>query len=68
MINDRFTSQVLGAVTIVMAFLIDVSFFIFTAPEIRHQPTFPLVVIVPSLPLFAAGVWLIRRGSRMKQK
>ena len=31
----------------------------FTQPEISHRPTFPLVVIVPSLPLVAFGVYLV---------
>lgn len=66
MVSDRFTSKVLGALVLIMTLLIDVSCFIFTKPEIRFRPTFPLVVVLPSLPLFAIGVYLFRRGSRLK--
>jgi hypothetical protein len=60
-INDRFTSRVLGSVILLMVFLISVSCFMFTNPEIRHRATFPLVVIGPSLPFVAVAVWLLRR-------
>ncbi len=66
MLNDRFTAQVLGAMTIVMTVLIDVSMFVFTRPELSHRPTFPLVVIVPSLPLFALGAWFFHRARQLK--
>jgi len=65
-LSDRFTARVLGAVVLVMTLLIDVSCFIFTRPEIRSRPTFPLVVLIPSLPLFAVSVWLFRRAARLK--
>lgn len=66
MITDRFTAQVLGALALVMTLLIDVSCFIFTKPEISHRPTFPLVVFLPSLPIVAFGVYLLRKSSRLK--
>ncbi|MBN9166580.1 MAG: hypothetical protein BGO98_43775 [Myxococcales bacterium 68-20] len=66
MLTDRFTAQVLGAIVLVMTILIDVSCFIFTKPEISHRPTFPLVVLIPSLPLFAVSFWLFRRAARLK--
>ena len=66
MLNDRFTAQVLGAIVLVMTILIDVSCFIFTKPEISHRATFPLVVFIPSLPLFAVSFWLFRRAARLK--
>jgi lipopolysaccharide export LptBFGC system permease protein LptF len=65
-LNDRFTARVLGAVVLVMTLLIDVSCFIFTKPEISHRPTFPLVVLVPSLPLIALSIWLFRRAAELK--
>jgi hypothetical protein len=65
-LSDRFTARVLGAIVLVMTLLIDVSCFIFTKPEIRSRPTFPLVVIVPSLPLIGLSVWLFRRSARLK--
>ncbi len=66
MLTDRFTAQVLGAIVLVMTILIDISCFIFTKPEISHRPTFPLVVLIPSLPLFAVSFWLFRRAARLK--
>jgi hypothetical protein len=66
MLTDRFTARVLGAIVLVMTVLIDVSCFIFTKPEVRMRPTFPLVVIVPSLPLLAASYWLFRRSAQLK--
>jgi hypothetical protein len=65
-ITDRFTARVLGAVVLVMTFLIDVSCFIFTRPEVRQQPRFALIVIVPSLPLVALAVYLFRRASKLE--
>ena len=66
MLTDRFTARVLGAVVLVMTVLIDISCFLFTKPEISHRPTFPLVVILPSLPLFGLAVWLFRRAEQLK--
>lgn len=66
MLTDRFTAQVLGGLVIVMTILIDVSCFVFTKPEISHRPTFPLVVLIPSLPLFAAAAYLFRRAKSLK--
>ena len=66
MITDRFTARVLGALVIIITMIIDVSCFIFTKPEISHRATFPLVVFGPSLPLFAFGVYLLRRSSSLK--
>jgi len=65
-ITDRFTARVLGAIVLVMVFLIDVGCFMFTNPEIRHKATFPLVVIVPSLPLVGLAVWFFRRAEQLK--
>ena len=66
MITDRFTARVLGAVILIMTFLIDVSCFIFTKPEIRSRASFPLVVLVPSLPLVAVAYYLFRRAAKLK--
>lgn len=66
MLTDRFTARVLGAVVLVMTLLIDISCFIFTKPEISHRPTFPLVVLIPSLPLIGVSIWLFRRASQLK--
>lgn len=65
-ITDRATARILGAVVLIMTFLIDVSCFIFTKPEISHRATFPLVVLVPSLPLIGFAVYLFRRASKLK--
>lgn len=68
MITDRFTARVLGLLLIFLAFVIDVSCFIFTQPELRHSPRFALIVIGPSLPLFAFGAFLLKRAERLKQE
>ena len=66
MISDRLTAKVLGALLIILALVIDVSCFVFVKGEVRAKPMFPLVVIVPSLPLFALGAWLIRKGDSLE--
>lgn len=68
MITDRFTARVIGALVIVMTVLIDVSCFIFSRPELRARASFPLVILVPSLPLFAYGIYLLRRASQLKEE
>jgi lipopolysaccharide export LptBFGC system permease protein LptF len=65
-ITDAFTARVLGSICLVMTLIVDVSCFIFTKPEISHRPTFPLVVILPSLPIIAFGVYLFRKASHLK--
>ena len=66
MITDRFTARVLGAIVLIMVFLVDVGCFMFTKSEIRHMPTFPLIVLLPSLPLIAFAVYLFRRASQLE--
>lgn len=68
MITDRFTARVLGGLLLMMTVLIDISCFLFTKAEIRQRLSFPLVVFIPSLPLYAAGVYLLRRASRLKEE
>jgi hypothetical protein len=65
-ITDRFTARVLGAVVLVMTLLIDIGCFLFTNPEIRHRASFPVVVIVPSLPLVALAIYFFRRADQLK--
>jgi hypothetical protein len=67
-ITDRFTARVLGAVVLLMTFLVDVGCFMFTRPELRSRPSFPLVVLVPSLPLVAFGVYLLWKAGRLKEE
>lgn len=67
MITDRMTAKVLGLVVILITFLIDTSCFMFARPEAR-TPRFATVVIVPSLPLFAIGLLLLRKASKMKDE
>jgi hypothetical protein len=66
LINDRFTAKVLGLVIILFALLIDASFFMLSKPEAKAKPGFALIILVPSLPFIALGVYLIRKGERMK--
>ena len=66
MITDQFTAKVLASVIFIMTFLIDVGCFLFTRPEISHKPTFPLVVLIPSIPLVLFATFLFRRASKLK--
>lgn len=66
MITDQFTAKVLGSVIFIMTFLIDIGCFLFTKPEISHKPTFPLVVLIPSIPLLLVATILFRRASKLK--
>jgi len=66
MLSDRFTAKVLGLLVLVLAVLIDISFFMFSKPEAKQNPSFPIMVIGTSLPIFVFGAVLLYRGSRMK--
>lgn len=66
MLTDRFTARVLGGVTVAMAIVIDISTFMFTKPEIRQKPSFPLFLLVLSLPMFGAAVFFFRRAKQLK--
>jgi lipopolysaccharide export LptBFGC system permease protein LptF len=66
LINDRFTAKVLGLVIILFALLIDASFFMLSKPEAKAKPGFALIIIVPSLPFIGIGLYLLRKGERMK--
>lgn len=66
-INDRFTARVLGATVFVLGVLIDVSMFMFVKGEVRTKPEFPLLVLVPSLPIFVVGFVLWRRASKLSE-
>ena len=66
MLNDRLTARILGAVVSLMTFAIVIGSVFFTKPEIRERPSFPIVVIVLTLPPAALAVWLFRRASRLK--
>lgn len=68
MINDRYTARVLGALLVILAILIDVSSFIFVKPEVRQKPGFALIVILPSLPIVAFGIHLLRRASKLREE
>ena len=67
MINDRFTAKVIGLVIILFALLIDASFFMLSKPEAKAKPGFALIIIVPSLPFIALGIYLLRKGDRLKE-
>ena len=65
MITDRLTARVLGLLLIVLPFLIDVSCLLFSQPELRAKPGFVGIVFGSTIPLFAAGAWLLRKASRL---
>jgi hypothetical protein len=68
LINDRFTAKVLGLVIILFALLIDASFFMLSKPEAKAKPGFAFIILVPSLPFIGLGVYLLRKGERLKQE
>jgi hypothetical protein len=45
--------------------LIDMSTIMFTKAD-PARPMFPVFVVLPSLPIFAFGAYLLRRGFTMK--
>lgn len=65
MITDRFTARVLATTIFVLGALIDLSMFLFVNPATRARPDFPLLVLVPSLPIFVVGLVIWRRGSKL---
>jgi hypothetical protein len=67
-LTDRFTARVLGAVVLLLGALVDISMFIFVKPEVRDKPEFPLLVLLPSLPILALGVFLFWRASKLKDE
>jgi hypothetical protein len=67
-ITDRFTSKVVGLVVVALALIIDVSFLVLASPEARQKPGFAAIVIVPSLPILAYGIYLLRRADRLKEE
>lgn len=66
MITDRLTARVLGLLLVVLTLVIDASYFVFARPELRGSPRYLAMVVVPSLPLFVAGLLLLRRAARLK--
>lgn len=68
MLTDRFTARVLGAIVLLLGALVDISMFLFVKAEVRAKPEFPLLVIVPSLPIFVVGVLLLWRASKLKDE
>ena len=66
MITDRLTARVIGLLFFVIPFLIDASALMFTKPEAR-TPRLAAVILVPSLPFFAFGTYLLRKAARMKE-
>ncbi len=67
MLTDRLTARILGAVVLLMTVTLDIGCFMFTKPEIRQRPTFPLLVLVLSLPLIALAIFFFRRASQLKE-
>lgn len=66
MLTDAFTARVLGGITLAMTGVIDLSMFMFTAPEISHRPTFPFFLLFLSLPMLGAAVYFFRRAKQLK--
>ena len=66
MLTDRFTARVLGGLTLAMTLVIDLSTFMFTKPEISHRPTFPLFLLLLSLPMLGAAFYFFHRAKQLK--
>jgi hypothetical protein len=66
MISDRLTAKVLGLLLLILPFIVDVSCLMFAKPEYRVRPGFVLAILLPSLPIFALGTYLLRKAGRMK--
>lgn len=66
MLTDRYTARVLGGIVLSLTLIIDASLFLFTKPEISHRASFPIVVLVISLPLFGLTAWLFRRAAKLE--
>jgi hypothetical protein len=64
-IRDALTAKVLGLMVICLMLLIDMSTIMFTKAD-PARPMFPVFVVLPSLPIFAFGAYLLRRGFTMK--
>ncbi len=65
--TDRFTARVLGAITLLVTVIIDISTAVLTRPETRSRPGFALVVLLPSLPLFILGAWFFVKARRLPE-
>jgi hypothetical protein len=65
-LTDRLTARVVGLLLIALALIIDASCFIFVPAETRAKPGYPLVVLVPSLPIIGLGAWILRRAEKLK--
>jgi hypothetical protein len=65
MITDRLTARVFGLLLVVLPFMVDVCFLMFSRPELRAQPSFLGILVGMSLPPIALGAWLLRKASRM---
>jgi hypothetical protein len=66
LINDRFTARVLGLLVVALTLIIDVSSIVFVAPETRAKPGHFALVVAPSLPLLALGIYLLVRARRLE--
>jgi hypothetical protein len=65
-ITDRLTARVLGLLLLVMGVIIDVSCLVFVKPELRSQPPFVVMVLLPSIPIFVIGVRLLQKAQKLK--
>lgn len=68
MITDRTTAKILGLIVLVLSLLVVTTCFVFARPETRQNPRYPVVVLVSSLPMFAASALLFLKASRMKDE
>jgi hypothetical protein len=65
-ITDRLTAKVIGLLFFVMPLIVTVSCFVYVKPEMRTQPGFVAVVLLPALPLFFFGMRIFRKANRLE--
>lgn len=66
MITDRLTAKVIGLLFFVMPLIVTVSCFIYVKPEMRTQPGFLAIVLLPALPLFYFGVRTFKKADSLQ--
>ena len=66
-ITDRLTARVLGLLLVLLPILVDITCFIFASPELKANPRFFLVLLVPSLPPIVGGALLMRKARSLPE-
>ena len=65
-VKDPMTAKILGLLFLVFPGIIDGTILMGARARGETRPGHVLVALLPSLPLFAIGAWLIRKGFSMR--